>query len=141
MNYNELQNRVYQNAAMGITALKQVIPAVKDTKMKHILVKQYQGYKQQTEMTASQMKSQNQMPEFPPLYERLMAKTATAINLRRDNSTENIAKLLIKGTNTGIIELTQTLNRTPDENTQAITSAKEYLKKEQRYIENLKPFL
>lgn len=141
MTYNELQNRVYQNAAMGITALREVIPAVHDKKMKEVLVRQYEGYKNQTELTASQMKAENQMPKALPLYERLMAKASTAMNIRRNSSTENIAKMLIKGTNTGIIELTQTLNRNSDSNAQAVDSAKEYLKREQEYIESLKHFL
>ena len=47
MDYHYLQNSLYQNAAMGITALKQVIPAVKDSGMKKILLGQYHGYQTQ----------------------------------------------------------------------------------------------
>ncbi|MDE6592141.1 MAG: hypothetical protein K2K57_03645 [Oscillospiraceae bacterium] len=141
MDYHYLQNSLYQNAAMGITALRQVIPAVRDSGMKEILLKQYKGYKTQTELTSAQMKSRGMTPEEPSASAKLMARASAAMKLRRDSSSENIAKMLIKGTNTGIIELTEKLNKTTSDFPEAVTSAKEYLRREQSYIESLKPYL
>lgn len=141
MEYSDLQNSLYQNAAMGITALKQIIPEVKNTELKNILIRQYNGYKRQTEMTASQMKAKNLTPSFPPLPSRLMTKAEISVKMKRDSSTENIAKMLIRGTNTGIISLTGELNHTKCNSPEAVQSAKDYLRREQRYIESLKPFL
>ena len=141
MNNHELQNSVYQNAAMGITALKQIIPSVNDKGLRELLEKQYNGYKKQTEITARQMKANDQMPSFPPLSSRMMAKAGIAMKLRRDRTRGNIAKMLIKGTNNGIIELTQNLNHTRTSTPETIASAKAYLRREQKYIESLKTFL
>lgn len=141
MDYRDLQNSVYQNAAMGITALRQIIPAVKDHNMKNILIKQYNGYKRQTELTAEQMKANNMVPSFPPLSSRLMTKAMVTMKVKKDHSNQNVARMLIKGTNTGIMELTETLNRTNCDSPEAIQSAKNYLRREQRYIESLKPYL
>lgn len=141
MDYHDLQNSVYQNAAMGITALRQIIPAVKDHDMKNILIKQYNGYRKQTELTAEQMKARNMVPSFPPLTSRLMTKAMVTMRVKRDHSNQNVAKMLIKGTNTGIMELTQALNNTSCDEPEAIQSAKNYLSREQRYIESLKPYL
>ena len=141
MEYGDFQNSLYQNAAMGITALKQVIPEVKNTELKHILIRQYNNYKRQTEITASQMKAKKLTPSFPPLSSRLMAKAGISVRMKKDSSTENIAKMLIKGTNTGIISLTGELNHTKCDSPEAVQSAKNYLRREQRYIESLKPFL
>ncbi|MCM1524659.1 MAG: hypothetical protein NC120_09410 [Ruminococcus sp.] len=141
MDQNNLQNSVYQNAAMGITALRQIIPSVRDHNMKDILIKQYNGYKRQTEITARQMKADNLTPTFPSLGARMMTKASIALKMRRDHSPSNAAKMLIKGTNAGIIDLTETINHTGCESPEAIASAKEYLKKEQSYIESLKPYL
>lgn len=141
MNYNDLQNSVYQNAAMGITALREIIPSVSDTGLKNILIKQYNGYKKQTELTAVQMKDRHMTPSFPPLSSRVMTKAMIKMKLKKDNSTENVAKMLIEGTNTGIMELTGKLNKTRCSSPQAIASAKEYLRREQKYIESLKPYL
>lgn len=141
MDYNEFQNSVYQNAAMGITALKQMIPSVKDGNVKNALIRQYNGYKRQTEITARQMKEHNMTPSFPPLASRVMTRAAVAVKMHRDSSGSNAAKMVIKGTNTGIIELTEKLNHTSCDSPEAIASAKEFLKKEQKNIEILKPYL
>lgn len=141
MNCHELQNSLYQNAAMGITALKEVIPSVNNSEMKKILLKQYNGYKHTTEMTASQMKRENTTPSFPPVTSRLMTKAMINLKLRKDSSSHNVAKMLIEGTNTGIMELTEKLNRTDDKSSGAAKTAKEYLRREQSYIESLKPYL
>lgn len=141
MDYHDLQNSVYQNAAMGITALRQIIPAVKDHDMKNILIKQYNGYKRQTEITAEQMKAKNMTPSFPPLSSRIMTKAMVSMKMKQDHSNQNVARMLIRGTNAGIMELTGTLNKTKCDSPEAIQSAKEYLRKEQRYIESLKPYL
>lgn len=141
MDYHYLQNSLYQNAAMGITALKQVIPAVKDSGMKKILLGQYHGYQTQTELTSAQMRARGMTPEEPSASTKLMVRMSAAMKLRQDSSSENIAKMLIKGTNTGIVELTGKLNKTNSDFPEAVTSAKEYLRREQKYIESLKPYL
>ena len=141
MNSHELQNSLYQNAAMGITSLKEIIPSVQDSSMKKILLKQYNGYKKVTEQTAAQMKQEKTMPSNPPLTSRLMAKAMINYRMKKDNSSHNVAKMLIKGTNTGIIELTEKLNKADDNSSEAAKTAKEYLRREQSYIDNLKLYL
>ncbi len=141
MDYKQFQNSVYQNAAMGLTALKTMIPMVSDSNVKNLLIKQYNGYKSQTELTAGQMKKHNFTPEEPPLMSRLMTSASVAYKLRRNGSAGNAAKMVIKGINTGIIELTEKLNHTSCGSPEAIQSAKEYLKREQKNIESLKPYL
>lgn len=141
MEYRNLQNGIYQNAEMGITALKQIIPSVKDHNMKNILIRQYEGYKKQTEITSQQMKTQCMTPESPPLASKAMAKVGIAMNLARDNSTANIAKMLVRGTNTGIIDLNRAINRTSGKDGQAVRAAREFLDSEQRYLDQLKAYL
>ncbi len=141
MDYRELQNSLYQNAAMGITALRQIIPSVKDHDMKQLLIRQYNGYKKQTEITARQMKEKNLTPSFPPLSSRIMTKAMVSMRMKRNHSNEYVAKMLIKGTNTGIIDLTGKINHTQCDSPEALRSAKEYLRNEQKYIESLKPYL
>lgn len=141
MDYKQFQNSVYQNAAMGITALKAMIPKVSDSNVKNLLIKQYSGYKAQTEITAGQMKQHNLTPEEPPLMSRLMTSASVTYRMKRDSSAGNAAKMVIKGTNTGILELTEKLNHTSCGSPEAIQSAKEYLRREQKNIESLKPYL
>lgn len=141
MDYSELQNNIYKNASMGITALKQVIPSVRDKEMKNLLVKQYNGYKKQAEITAGQMKRKNMQPSSPNMISQLATRASVAANLKMDNSTEHIARMLIKGTNMGIMDLTAMVNHAKCSSPEAMQAAKNYLRNEQKYIESLKPFL
>lgn len=141
MDYKQFQNSVYQNASMGVTALKTMIPMVSDSNVKNLLIKQYNGYKAQKELTAGQMKRHNFTPEEPSVMSQLMTRASVAYRMKRDSSAGNAAKMVIKGTNTGIIELTEKLNHTRCGSPEAIQSAKEYLRREQKNIEGLKPYL
>lgn len=141
MDYRQFQNSVYQNAAMGVTALKNMIPIVSDSNVKNLLIRQYNGYKAQKEMTACQMRKHGITPSEPSLMSRMMTAASVNVRLRRDSSAENAAKMAIKGTNAGIIELTEKLNHTSCGSPEAIQSAKEYLRREQKNIESLKPYL
>lgn len=141
MDYRQLQNSVYQNASMGVTALKSMIPMVSDSNVKNLLIRQYNGYKAQKEMTSRQMKENGFTPTEPSFMSRMMTTAAVNMQLRRDSSGGNAAKMAIKGTNAGIIELTEKLNHTSCGSPEAIQSAKEYLRREQKNIESLKPYL
>ncbi|MGN1107633.1 MAG: hypothetical protein ACI4RH_13385 [Huintestinicola sp.] len=141
MNYRQLQDSVYKNASMGVTALKSMIPMVSDSNVKNQLIRQYNGYKAQKELTARQMKEQGFTPSEPSLMSRMMTTASVNMQLRRDNSGSNAAKMAIKGTNTGIIELTEKLNHTSCGSPETIQSVKEYLRRQQKNIESLKPYL
>lgn len=141
MNYRQLQDSVYKNASMGVTALKSMIPMVSDSNVKNLLIRQYNGCKAQKELTARQMKEQGFTPSEPSLMSRMMTMAAINMQLRRDSSGSNAAKMAIKGTNTGIIELTEKLNHTYCSSPETIQSVKEYLRREQKSIESLKPYL
>ncbi|MCC8043110.1 MAG: hypothetical protein LIO69_06325 [Oscillospiraceae bacterium] len=141
MEYRNLQNGIYKNAEMGITALEKIIPSVSNHNLKSLLVRQYDGYKKQAEKTTEQLKSESITPEKPPLSTTMMSKAGIAMKLAMDDSTSNIAKMLIQGTNMGIIELNKEINRTSEKDGQAVRSAREFLDSEQRYLDQLKTYL
>ena len=45
MNNIHLQSSIYKNASMGETALKSIIPMIGDSRVKNVLISQYNGYK------------------------------------------------------------------------------------------------
>lgn len=141
MNNSHLQSSIYKNASMGEMALRSLIPMVGDSRVKNVLISQYNGYKAQKEMTALSMKKMGLAPQGPSLMSQLMTSASVKLKMKRDGSSENAAKMVIKGTNTGIIELTETLNHTRCSSPETVQSAKEYLRREQKNIEKLKPYL
>lgn len=141
MNNGHLRSSIYKNASMGETTLRSLIPMVGDSRVKNALIAQYNGYRAQKEMTALSMKKQGLAPPKISLMSQLMTSASVKLKMKRDGSSENAAKMVIKGTNTGIIELTETLNHTRCSSPETVQSAKEYLRQEQQNIEKLKPYL
>ena len=63
------------------------------------------------------------------------------MNTLADASSEHIAEILINGSNMGIVEMTKQMNRLPDADAGAKRLAEEFLRGEQRHIEELKSYL
>ena len=70
-----------------------------------------------------------------------MSDIGLAVSCAADSSTSNIAKMLIQGTNMGIIRLNKSLNAADDVSESARNEAVDMLKAEQAYIDKLKPYL
>lgn len=141
MKQPELENALYRNAAMGSSAIRQVLPKVNDGALKKELSKQLNEYHNTASAVAGSMRSDSNSPQRLPLMKRAMTKAGIAFELARDNSTEHIAEMMIQGTNMGIIDINKALNGTKNLSPQAAKQAKEMLSKEQQYLDSLKRFL
>ncbi|MGN0667445.1 MAG: hypothetical protein ACI4KF_13095 [Huintestinicola sp.] len=136
-----INDSIYKTASMGITSLKKIIPDVQNHELKDLLVKQYKGYCRQSDSVCRQMKAMNHQPTPPSKAAELMTKMGITMNLMKDKSTPAIAKMLVKGTNMGIIELSTAVNHAGDCSPETVKAAKDYLHREQVYIDSLKKFL
>ena len=52
-----------------------------------------------------------------------------------------IAKLMLKGTNTGVVQLTEVLHNSPDISDQLKRQGKAFVRHEEAYMERLKAYL
>lgn len=141
MKQSNLENSLYQNAAMGTYAIRQVLPKVSDGELKKELNKQLNMYHNESNAVASSMRGNSNVPQRLPVMKRVMSKAGIAFELARDNSSEHIAEMMIQGTNMGIIDINRALNGTKNLSPQAAKQAKEMLSREQQYIDSLKRFL
>ena len=71
----------------------------------------------------------------------LMTFMEATVELIKDNSPSNIAKMMIKATNTGIVELEEKLNDSAMIDKKVINLAKELIRMEKRNINELKKYL
>jgi len=71
----------------------------------------------------------------------LMTFMEATMELIKDNSPSNIAKMMIKATNTGIIEIEEKLNNIEGIDKRTVKLGKELLAMEKRNINNLKKYL
>ena len=134
-------NGYYKNASVGIDAIETILPKTKNENLSKELHKQMEYYKDQKTMLTEQMLQNNVTPET----EGTMAKICTEMNVAFHSiggiDTNEIAKLMVQGTNMGIIQMIQTMNKNKDVPESIRRQGKEMIRREEAYIEKLKPYL
>ena len=141
MDQSNLQNSMYQTAAMGTEAIRQVMPRVSSKELKSELSRQMLNYHDERSALVSQMHRDRLNPTPLPPAARLMSKAGIALNLMKDPENSHIAEMMIQGTNMGIIKLNRALNGSYGVTPAVARQARSMLDKEQEYIERLKKFL
>ncbi len=126
---------------MGITALSTVIPKTENTKLKSELEKQLKNYNQQSDQIKKKFSELNAKPKNINPISKLSADASIIMHTSMNNSTSHIAEMVIKGSNMGIIDINKKLNNIKTGDAGIISHAKEILKCEQQYIDNLKSYL
>lgn len=134
-------NGYYKNAAVGIDAIESILPKTENKNLSQELHKQMEYYKEQKSKLNEQMLKNNVVPES----QGTMAKFCTDVNVALHSiggiDTHEIAKLMVQGTNMGIIQVLQTMNRNTDVPDSLQKQGKEMIRREEAYIERLKPYL
>lgn len=142
MNENiEFLNYIYQNAQMGIVGVDDIITKAQDKNFENLLKEQKEDYQSICDETLEIFKKYGRdNKELNPMakmssYMMSMMKTLT------DSSINNLAKMMIEGSNKGIIEITEKLNAYQKADSEIIDLANKLLDIEQKNIDNLKTFL
>lgn len=142
MNGNaELLNFVYQNAEMGVNTMKQIIDMVEEDSMKKHLRKQLTSY-EDFQQEARKLLNENGYDEKGiSALDRL--KTYLMINMQTmsDQTPSHIAKMLITGSNMGIVEATQNLKRYEHADKAASGLMERLMKTEEKNVQELKKYL
>ena len=141
MKNTNLINALYQNTDMGISSIKKLYPKIQNESLKNEMKEQLSNYNQQKKKYINLMKTNKIPVEKISPFIKIMTTTGIAMNCAKDSSSEHIAEMLIQGTNMGIIKINQAMNRTSQANSRFVDEAQMILKKEQRYIDNLKKYL
>lgn len=142
MNGNaELLNFVYQNAQMGVNTMKQILDRLEDGSFKEQLRKQLTAY-EDFQQEARKMLNENGFDEKGiGAFDRL--KTYLMINMQTmmDAGEDHIAKMLITGSNMGIVEATQNIKRYENAEKDIIKLMERLLHMEEKNVEELKKYL
>lgn len=137
----DILDELHKGACMGIDALNFIIPKSEEKTFQDLLEKQLGEY----EEIASRIDDLYRDYTSSSIHEtNAMEKVMTWYGIQKDtildNSVSNLADLLIRGTNMGIIEGRKILNhKTMDKKVHKICS--EYVKMQEAYLDKLKEFL
>ena len=112
----------YKNAVMGADATSTILPKADHPDLRQELCKQLEFYQSRKEEIRSQM------PQ-------------AQLHCLGGASANEIAKLMLKGTNTGVVQLTEVLHNSPDISDQLKRQGKAFVRHEEAYMERLKAYL
>ena len=142
MNNNiEFLKLMYKNAQMGIIGIENIKGGIKDKEFGKLIREQENDYYEICTRIIKELSVSNNDREDVSKMAELMTFMEATMELIKDNSPSNIAKMMIKATNTGIIEIEEKLNNIEGIDKRTVKLGKELLAMEKRNINNLKKYL
>jgi len=141
---NELILHIYQDAEMACYTTEKLVNDLKekDNKIKKTvedILHEYQNWKQKSQKLLTK---ENAEISQNPLIAKIMAGQSIKKEVNHDNSDSAIADMLIKGISMGSIDMEKKISAYEKEvSKEALDLAKDFLKFQQKTIEDLKVYL
>lgn len=140
-NENEFLNYIYENAKMGIVGIANIKSSIKDKKFFKVIKEQEQDYYEICTRAMKLLSLTGGERHNVSGMAKVMTFIDAKMNLLRDDSVSNIAKMMIKGNNMGLMAVIEKINNYDGENKKAMKLAHELRDMLERNIENLKKYL
>ena len=137
----EFLNYIYQNAKMGVVGIDNIKSKIFDDDLKKIIATQRNEYEKITDEASKLLNELGVSEKDISGMSKVMTYVMANLELLKDDSSSNIAKMMIDGSNKGIIEITKNLNSYTNMNSRIIKLAKKLLATEQHNIDELKIYL
>ena len=134
---------IYKSAKMGADAVINLLPHVKDDKLRHAVTAQLDGYERYANRAAAALSERGMPAKEENIVTRVSARMGVALNTMLDSTTSHVAEMLIEGSNMCITDMTKLLNDHTARGTakQATALAKEVIAFEEENLERLKRYL
>lgn len=137
----ELLNFVYQNAKMGTSSIDHLLPAIQDKKFESLVLEQRKDYEKICKRVEKYLKKEKKKPEDLDLMAKVNSYIAVKMDTARDDHISHLAEMLIKGSNMGIIQIKKHMNQYSRVEKEVMAIANELLEREEKNLEELKPYL
>lgn len=137
----EFLEYIYQNAKMGIIGIDNIKEAIKDESLLKTIKEQERDYYNICTKATNLLLDKDQKVKDVSGMAKIMTKIDAKLNTKEETSNNTIAKMMIKGSNKGIMEIQEKLNNYRDVDKKITALAKELLNIEKRNLNNLKKFL
>lgn len=137
----EFLNYIFQNAKMGVTGIDNIKDKIYDDELKNIIATQKKEYQKIADEASKLLNDLGVSEKEISKMAQVMTYITANLELLKDDSTSNIAKMMIEGSNKGIIEINKNLNSYNNMNQNVIKLAKKLLATEQHNIDELKIYL
>ena len=140
-NVMDAKTYIYQNAKMGVIGIDNIKDKIFDDELKNIIATQKKEYQKIADDASSILNELGLTEKDVSKMAKVTTYVMANLEMLKDDSSSNIAKLMIEGSNKGIIEINKNLNSYNNMNSKIIKLAKKLLATEQHNIDELKIYL
>lgn len=134
-------NEINKGIKMGMDSISTISEKVGDNNFKDDLLFQYDKYNEILNRVNSELKNYDVFPKEVPPMQKAMGYFDIQMSTLNDKSNSNIAEMLIKGTNMGIIEGVKLKNRNPDIAPNISNILDDFIQFQENNVEKLKKYL
>jgi len=138
----EFLDYIYQNAEMGLIGIDQIIERVDNEELEHLILEQRSEYahimEDAKEIYKKYGKDEKELSKLTKISSNIMTEM---MMLAKKGETNVIAKMMIEGSNKGIIAITEKLNKYENSDEEIKSLAEKLLATEQHNLDELKKYL
>ncbi|MBP3370150.1 MAG: hypothetical protein J6L85_05300 [Clostridia bacterium] len=134
---------LYKNVKMGADSIIDLMPKVKDQKMREEMTAELEHYEGFSKEIRDILFKNGDEPKEETMMARMGVKMGVAMNTMMDDSTSHIADMMIQGATMGITDTTKLIREYENSSCaeDALALARKTVKYEEESIERLKKFL
>ena len=139
----ELLRAIYKNVKMAGDSLIDLMPKVKDERLKSEMTVQLSTYEAFASRAAKLLADEGVKPEEEGFLTKMGAKMGCIMNTMRDSTASHLAEMLIEGATMGVTDMTKLVREYENSNCseEALSLAREIISFEEDTIERMKEFL
>ena len=137
----ELLQYIYKNAEMGVIGIDNIITKVQDEKFEELLNNQKNEYVNICTEAENILKKYGKQNEEVGVVAKVSTKVMSEMSLLKENSTQSIAKMMVEGTNKGIIEIVEKINAYSNSDAEITVLANKLKNTLEKNIDDLKKYL
>ena len=108
-NDSEIVAEIYRNAQLALESISDIMPAVEDGEIREEIMHQHEEYEKVCSKAAALALKYNIDVKEPSPIKMAMMWSAIKLGTANDNSAQNIAQMMIRGTVNGITSLKTSL--------------------------------
>lgn len=106
---SEVVAEIYRNAQLALESISDIMPAVEDGEIREEIMRQHEEYEKICSKAAALALKYNYDVKEPSPIKKAMMWSAIKMGTANDNSSQNIAQMMIRGTVNGITSLKTSL--------------------------------
>lgn len=141
MEEKEVILKLYQNIDMGIVGIESIEDKIESRALLSTVMKQKEEYLSYKEKMLAFCKDYNVQDKDLGALAKMSSDMMSNMKLMMDKSDSHIAKMMMEGTNKGLIQLEELQNHYQGSDQKLIKMMEETLKMEQQNNEDLKVYL